>query len=90
MQAIPSITSRVVGPDLGGEFADGAVTTVQNIEAYRNHPAHLAMDRAGLPLNDRFVSYDTTARQHPHRRQLRATAGRMRPSRVRDGRSPQK
>ncbi|MET9267954.1 Dabb family protein [Amycolatopsis sp. NPDC004079] len=61
--AIPSITARVVGPEFGGEFDYGAVTVLEDIEAYEaymNHPAHLAMDRIGLPLVDRFVSYDIT------------------------------
>ncbi|MFF0740361.1 Dabb family protein [Streptomyces sp. NPDC004111] len=63
IHAIPCITSRVVGPDFGGEFEYGAVTAVEDIAAYEeymNHPAHLAMDRAGLPLVDRFASCDIT------------------------------
>ncbi|MFE7113873.1 Dabb family protein [Streptomyces sp. NPDC057654] len=63
INAIPSITARVVGPEFGGDFEYGAVTTVENIEAYEeymNHPAHLEMDRVGLPLVDKFMSYDIT------------------------------
>lgn len=61
--AIPVIKARVVGPDFGGEFEYGAVTVLEDIEDYEqymNHPAHLAMDRTGLPLIDKFVSYDVT------------------------------
>ncbi|RSN63344.1 stress responsive protein [Amycolatopsis sp. WAC 04182] len=63
IHAIPAIKARVVGPDFGGEFDYGAVTVLEDIEAYEeymNHPAHLEMDRAGLPLIDAFVSYGIT------------------------------
>ncbi|MGW4826223.1 Dabb family protein [Amycolatopsis japonica] len=63
VNAIPAIKARVVGPDFGGGFDYGAVTVLEDIEGYEqymNHPADLAMDRAGLPLIDRFVSYDVT------------------------------
>ncbi|GAA4545461.1 Dabb family protein [Amycolatopsis samaneae] len=61
--AIPAIRARVFGPDFGGEFDYGAVTVLEDLagyEEYMNHPAHLAMDRAGLPLVEKFVSYDIT------------------------------
>ena len=63
INAIPSIKARVVGPDFGGEFDYGAVSLLEDLEGYEeymNHPAHLAMDRAGLPLVDKFVSFDIT------------------------------
>ncbi|MFD4460866.1 Dabb family protein [Nocardia sp. NPDC058480] len=63
IHAIPSIKARVVGPDFGGEFEYGAVSLIEDLEGYEeymNHPAHLAMDRAGLPLVDKFVSFDIT------------------------------
>ncbi|WHT22672.1 Dabb family protein [Crossiella sp. CA-258035] len=63
IDAIPSIKARVVGPDFGGEFEYGAVTVIEDIAGYHeymNHPAHLAMDRAGLPLVEKFMSYDIT------------------------------
>lgn len=61
INAIPAITARIVGPDFGGEFEYGAVSVLADLasyEEYMNHPAHLAMDRVGLPLVDKFVSYD--------------------------------
>lgn len=61
INAIPVITARIVGPDFGGEFEYGAVSVLADLESYEeymNHPAHLAMDRVGLPLVDKFVSYD--------------------------------
>lgn len=63
INAIPVIKERVVGPDFGGEYEYGAVSLIEDLEAYEvymNHPAHLAMDRAGLPLVDKFVSFDIT------------------------------
>ena len=61
INAIPAIQARIVGPDFGGEFDYGAVSVLADLEGYEqymNHPAHLAMDRVGLPLVDKFVSYD--------------------------------
>ncbi|WP_020672441.1 Dabb family protein [Amycolatopsis nigrescens] len=63
IHTIPAIKARVVGPDFGGEYEYGAVSLIEDVagyEEYMNHPAHLAMDRAGLPLVDRFVSFDIT------------------------------
>ena len=61
--AIPAIVTRVVGPDFGGDYEYGAVTVIADIEGYAeymNHPLHLEMDRIGLPLVDRFMSFDIT------------------------------
>jgi hypothetical protein len=66
--AIPAIQARIVGPDFGGEFEYGAVSVLADVEGYEeymNHPAHLAMDRVGLPLIDKFVSYDIADDQDP-------------------------
>lgn len=60
-RAIPSIKSRIVGPVFGGEYDYGAVTVLEDLEGYEeymNHPVHLKMDRIGLPLVDKFVSFD--------------------------------
>ena len=51
------------GRDVGGEFDFSAVSAFETLEEYEammNHPAHLAIDRFGLPLVDRFVSFDVT------------------------------
>ncbi|MGI5215439.1 Dabb family protein [Plantactinospora sp. CA-290183] len=61
--AIPSITSFVVGRDFGGEYEYGAVSVIADLAGYElmmNHPAHLEIDRAGLPLIDKFVSFDVS------------------------------
>ena len=60
---IPAIKARVVGPDFGGKYELGAVLVVEDIEGYAeymNHPAHLELDRLGLPLVEEFVSSDIT------------------------------
>ncbi|WP_216214535.1 Dabb family protein [Amycolatopsis aidingensis] len=62
-RVIPSVTSFVVGPDFGGEYEYGAVFVIEDIagyEEYMNHPAHLHTDRIGLPLVEKFVSFDIT------------------------------
>lgn len=62
-RAVPSVTSFVVGPDFGGEYEYGAVFTIEDLdgyEEYMNHPVHLEMDRVGLPLVDKFMSFDIT------------------------------
>ncbi|GAA4208443.1 hypothetical protein GCM10022252_73520 [Streptosporangium oxazolinicum] len=66
--AIPSITSFVVGRDFGGEYEYGAVSVIADLtgyEAMMNHPAHLEIDRAGLPLIDKFVSFDVSDDSDP-------------------------
>ncbi|GAB3508818.1 Dabb family protein [Amycolatopsis cihanbeyliensis] len=62
-RVIPSVTSFVVGPDFGGEYQYGAVFVLEDLagyEEYMNHPAHLATDRIGLPLVEKFMSFDIT------------------------------
>lgn len=53
----------IFGRDVGGDFDFAAVSTFDTLEEYEemmNHPAHLAIDRLGLPLVDKFVSFDIT------------------------------
>lgn len=57
------VTGGVFGRDIGEGFDFGAVSTMKNLAAYEtmmNHPAHLEVDRIGLPLVDRFHSIDIT------------------------------
>ncbi|MGV9300706.1 Dabb family protein [Amycolatopsis sp. NPDC003676] len=61
--AIPAVKSRVVGPDFGGKYEYGAVLVIEDIDGYSdymNHPAHLELDRLGLPFVDEFMSSDIT------------------------------
>lgn len=61
--ANPNIEFSVVGPDFGGEFQYGAVSGIKDIEAYAammNDPAHLERDRTGLPMVEKFASFDIT------------------------------
>lgn len=62
-RAIPSVTSFVVGRDYGGEYEWGATFAIGDLDGYWEyliHPAHLHTDRIGLPLVDRFASFDIT------------------------------
>ncbi|WP_326628216.1 Dabb family protein [Nonomuraea fuscirosea] len=62
-RAIPAIKSHVVGPDFGGDYEYGSISVMEDLEGYAemmNHPAHLEVDRKGLPLVDRFASFDIT------------------------------
>ncbi|WP_116199642.1 Dabb family protein [Amycolatopsis circi] len=61
--AIPAVKAHVVGPDFGGKYEYGAVLVIEDIEGYAdymNHPAHLELDRVGLPFVDEFMSSDIT------------------------------
>jgi hypothetical protein len=60
---IDAVTSWVVGPDIGGDYEWGAVFAVEDLDGYWEyliHPVHFASEKAGLPLIDRFVSFDIT------------------------------
>ncbi|KAA8882063.1 Dabb family protein [Nocardia colli] len=58
---IPSVRHFTVGPDHGGEYDYGAVYVLDDLDGYWEylvHPAHLHTDHIGLPLVDKFVSFD--------------------------------
>ncbi|MFC3450515.1 Dabb family protein [Amycolatopsis speibonae] len=62
-RVIPSVKSFVVGRDFGGDYEWGAVFALEDLEGYWEyliHPAHRNTDRVGLPLVDKFVSFDVT------------------------------
>lgn len=59
--SVPLLKSFVLGRDFGGEYDYGAVSVVEDLAAYEtlmNHPSHLEVDRVGLPLVDKFMSFD--------------------------------
>ncbi|MEV0297506.1 Dabb family protein [Nocardia sp. NPDC050710] len=67
-RVIPAVKSFVVGPDYGGEYHYGAVFAIEDLEGYWEylvHPAHLNTDRVGLPLVDKFMSFDITDDEDP-------------------------
>lgn len=47
-------------PGVSAEDKAAGLENLQAYEEYMNHPAHLEMDRIGLPLVDKFVSFDIT------------------------------
>lgn len=52
---------RVVGRVFGGEHAYGAISVIEDVDGYdemMNHPARLEIDRIGLPLVEKFESFD--------------------------------
>ncbi|HIY66708.1 MAG TPA: Dabb family protein [Candidatus Agrococcus pullicola] len=60
-QSSTSDSDGLFGRDVGGEFQFAAVSRFESLEQYEammNDPEHLEMDRMGLPLISRFVSFD--------------------------------
>jgi hypothetical protein len=58
---IEAVTSWVVGPDIGGDYEWGAVFAIEDLKGYWEyliHPVHFESEKEGLPLVDRFVSFD--------------------------------
>ncbi|WP_129790043.1 Dabb family protein [Promicromonospora panici] len=62
-RVIPSVKSFVVGRDYGGEYEWGATFVLEDLQGYWEyliHPAHQNTDRVGLPLVEKFASFDIT------------------------------
>jgi hypothetical protein len=67
-RVIPSVVSFVVGRDIGGEYEWGGTYVIEDLDGYweyLKHPAHRRTDEIGLPLVDKFVSFDTTDDEDP-------------------------
>lgn len=68
-RVIPSVISFVVGRDVGGEYEWGATYAIKDLDGYwweyLKHPAHRHTDEIGLPLCDKFVSFDVTDDEDP-------------------------
>lgn len=61
--SIDAVKSYVVGPDFGGDFEFGAVFAIEDLEGYWEYlmaPSHAHTDRMGLPLLEKFHSFDIT------------------------------
>jgi len=66
--ANPAVKSYVVGPELGGEFAYGAVYVVEDLDsywAYLTHPAHVRAELEGIPLVEKFAAIDVSDSDDP-------------------------
>jgi hypothetical protein len=60
-RVIPSVKTFIVGRDIGGEYDIAATYLIEDLGGYWEyliHPAHHHSDMIGLPLVDKFVSYD--------------------------------
>ncbi|MBB5935455.1 Dabb family protein [Streptomyces zagrosensis] len=67
-ESIDAVKQYIVGRDVGGEFAYGAVFVIEDLDGYWQYltaPSHAHTDRIGLPLLETFVSYDTTDSDDP-------------------------
>ncbi|TDD63414.1 Dabb family protein [Kribbella antibiotica] len=67
-RSIPAVKSFIVGRDYGGEYEWAATFVLEDLEGYWEyliHPAHLNTDRIGLPLVDKFVSFDICDEEDP-------------------------
>jgi hypothetical protein len=62
-RVIPAVKSFVVGRDHGGEYEWAAMFVIEDLDGYWEYlmnPAHRHTDEIGLPLVDKFVSFDIT------------------------------
>jgi hypothetical protein len=67
-RVIPSVKSFIVGRDIGGEYEFAAIYAIEDLEGYWEyliHPAHHHTDMIGLPVADKFVSYDVVDDDDP-------------------------
>ena len=66
--ANPAVKSYVVGPELGGEFAYGAVYVVEDLDsywAYLEFPAHVRLELWGIPYLEKFAAIDVSDSDDP-------------------------
>jgi len=67
-EQIDAVSTYVVGPDFGGEFEYGAMFVIDDLDGYWEYlmaPSHAHTDEIGLPLLDRFDSFDITDDDDP-------------------------
>ncbi|WP_409062226.1 Dabb family protein [Streptomyces sp. SYP-A7185] len=60
---IDAVKSFVVGKEVGGDYAWGAVFVIENLDDYWDYltdPAHVRTIEFGAPLLESLVTYDTT------------------------------
>lgn len=67
-EVIPAVRSYLVGPDIGGDYDFASGYVLDDLEGYWEYlmaPAHQHTDEIGLPLLERFVSFDVTDDEDP-------------------------
>ncbi|GAA5095124.1 Dabb family protein [Nocardia iowensis] len=60
---IPAVQSFIAGREYGSDFDWGAIFVLADLDAYwayLSHPAHTESVRIGLPLAEKFQTYDLT------------------------------
>jgi hypothetical protein len=65
---IAAVKSFVVGRDFGGEYDWSGVFVIEDLDGYweyLTHPAHAHTDRIGMPLVEKFDSFDVTDDEDP-------------------------
>ena len=66
--ANPAVKSYVVGRELGGEFENGAVYVVEDLDgywAYLEFPAHVREELWGIPHLEKFAAIDVSDSDDP-------------------------
>src|SRR5215469_16428104 len=61
--ANPAVKSHVLGPELGGEFEDGAVYVLEELDGYwgyLNHPVHVREELWGIAHLEKFAAIDVS------------------------------
>ncbi|MGW0194406.1 Dabb family protein [Nonomuraea sp. NPDC003201] len=67
-RVISAVKSFVVGRDFGGDFDWGGVFVIEDLDGYweyLTHSAHAHTDRIGMPLVEKYESYDITDDDDP-------------------------
>jgi hypothetical protein len=65
---VPSVKAFIVGHDIGGEYEIAATYVIEDLDGYWEylmHPSHHHTDMIGLPVGDKFVSYDVVDDDDP-------------------------
>jgi hypothetical protein len=67
-RVIAAVKSFVVGRDFGGEYDWSGVFVIEDLDGYWEYltdPAHAHTDRIGMPLVEKFDSFDVTDDEDP-------------------------
>ncbi|MER7877162.1 Dabb family protein [Streptomyces solisilvae] len=60
-RAIPAVKWFILGPEHNSDFDWSAIFALEDVDAYREyltHPAHVKTERIGIPLMEKFETFD--------------------------------